>query len=55
MFGNFVTGSGYDKTGAGGDIESIFPIAACTNDVNGTVRREVDGNTSLHKGFAEAG
>ena len=53
MFGYFITGSGYDKTGTSGDVESVLSVAARTDDIDGAIGSEVYRYTCLHEGFAK--
>ena len=54
MFGYFITCPCHNETGAGGDVEGVLPVTACTYDINGAVRRKVYRNARLHKCFAKA-
>ena len=54
VFGNFVTGSGHHKTCTSGNVERVLSITSRTYDIDRPIRREVDRDASLHKGFAKA-
>ena len=55
MFHHIVTGSGNDKTGSGTDIECVFAVSPCTDDVDWLVIRQVDRYAHFEQGFAETG